>query len=628
MNRRAKAVLLAVFLSATVRSARATGEPVNGFPNWAERVIHEWMNRARVQPSLEMTNCGSNCSGDGSCYMPQPPLYWNEMVNRSARFHSAEMLQQGYFAHDSACTLVSNISSLYPASCNGAATCACVGGTKTCSTVCTAWDARVQMFGASAGGEIIASSSDPNSAFYQWLYEPYTTPDPTCVYVQGPPTNGHRYLILTSQGSVGAGVESGGAAVGDFTGLSGTGKVPSGSHYPRGLASTIDAWANWFDNAGPLDASVIVDGTSIPMMLERGTATNGAWHAVLTGYTSGCHRYDFLFHDSSNTAVRYPTTGTFGIGDSTCADWLPSATRGDVTGDGKADVVWRRDLTGENYLWTMNGTGLSAATPLPQLADTNWKIVGQGDFDGDGKSDLLWRNSSTGADYIWFMDGATLKSAQPLLTVPDANFKVVAVGDFDGDGKADIFWRNSATGSDYVWLMSGASVLASSAVTAVSDLNWVVVGTGDFDGDAKYDILWRNLSTGANYLWTMNGTTVSSQIGIPAVTDGNYFVVAVGDFTGDGKADIFWRNILTGANYLWQMNGATLTAATAVTAVTDINWKVAGFGDFNNDGKTDLFWRHVITGDTYVWLMTGATLSGSAGVATVSDPNWKIVAPK
>ncbi len=297
--------------------AAADGEAVNGFPNWQERVMHEWTNRARCDPQVEMAACGSAC-GEGACYQPQPPLPWSAALNHSARFHSDEMAAQNYFAHDSACTLVSNIASLYPASCTGAASCACVGGTQTCSPTCTAWSDRVSLFGASPAGEIIASGTDPNGAFYQWLYEPFSSS--ACGYHQGPPTNGHRYNILMSGPAVGYGLGSG-ASVGDFGASGAPGKLVSGSHYPRAAAS-VDAWASWYASAGPKSALVNVDGECTPMTLGRGAVTNGAYHAALTGVGSGCHRYFFLFHDASDAIVTYPTTGSLGIGPAgTCADW-------------------------------------------------------------------------------------------------------------------------------------------------------------------------------------------------------------------------------------------------------------------------------------------------------------------
>ncbi len=311
-------LVLVVVVLATVSSrvAHADGEAVNGFPNWQERVMHEWTNRARCDPQVEMAACGAGCS-EGTCYTPQPPLPWMAALNHSARFHSDEMAAQSYFAHDSACTLVANIDALYPASCTGAASCACVGGTKTCSPTCTAWNARVGLFGGGAAGEIIASGQDPNGAFYQWLFESFN--QTSCGYVQGPPTNGHRYNILMSGPAVGYGAGAG-ASVGDFGGSGTLGKIASGSHYPRSGA-TVDAWANWYDTAAPMSAVINVDGTCSSLQLGRGSVTNGAYHAALTGVGSGCHRYFFLFHDSGGTSITYPTTGSLGIGDASCADW-------------------------------------------------------------------------------------------------------------------------------------------------------------------------------------------------------------------------------------------------------------------------------------------------------------------
>ena len=279
--------------------------------------MHEWTNRARCDPQVEMTNCGSACA-EGACYTAKAPLPWMEALNHAARFHSDEMKAQNYFAHDSACTLVSNINSLYPGSCTGAASCACVGGTQTCNPTCTTWSGRVSLFSASAAGEIIASGTDPNGAFYQWLYESYNKT--TCGFDYGPPTNGHRYNILMSGPAVGYGAGTG-PSVGDFGGSGTTTKLISGSHYPR-YAATVDAWANWYDSAAPSGALINVDGTCTAMTLTRGSGTNGAYHTAVTGMGSGCHRYFFLFHDSNSTLVTFPTTGSLGIGPAnSCADW-------------------------------------------------------------------------------------------------------------------------------------------------------------------------------------------------------------------------------------------------------------------------------------------------------------------
>ena len=289
------------------------GESINGFPNWAERVLLQWMNRARVDPQKELANCGAAC-GERACYRPMAPLVWSEQLNRSARFHADEMGRQGYFAHDSKCNVVTNINSLYPTACNGAANCACTSGAPT------AWTGRVALFGAGASGEIIASGTDPDRAFYMWLYE--NAGAPTCGFGVG---NGHRYLILASDGAVGVGMTSN--AVGDFGGGATPYQIPSAAHYPR-QAETVTIWANWYDKAAPNSANAIVDGKCTSLSLQRGTATNGAWSAEAKGVGSGCHRYYISFIDSTNHEITWPATGSLGIGGASCEDWNSSRTNG------------------------------------------------------------------------------------------------------------------------------------------------------------------------------------------------------------------------------------------------------------------------------------------------------------
>ncbi len=322
--RRILVVMLFTAVAANAQTAAElrAGESVNGFPTWAERVVLEWMNRARVAPQIEMTSCGAAC-GDASCYRPQAPLFWSETLNHAARFHAAEMTQQGYFAHDSKCTIVPNIQSLYPTGCDGSASCGCVGGSPSCATGgCTPWSTRVSLFGSSPAGEIIASTNDPNGAFYLWLYEPAAPA--TCGFTI---PNGHRWLILTSSGGVGVGI-NGFESVGDFGSGGVQYKIPSAAHYPQ-QAAAVEIWANWYDTAAPRSATAVVDGHCFPMSLKRGTSKNGAWSATATNVGSGCHRYYISFIDSTGAEVTYPATGSLGIG---CADWDTSRVQASCSG--------------------------------------------------------------------------------------------------------------------------------------------------------------------------------------------------------------------------------------------------------------------------------------------------------
>ncbi len=308
-------VCLGLAVLAVASSASAVGESVGGFPNWRERTIHEFMNRSRVDPASDLAACPATACLEKTCYKAASPLYFDLKLGRAARFHSDEMKQQGYFAHDSACTVVSNISTLYPTSCKGAASCACTGGTKSCSPTCTAWNARGALFGTNFSGEIIASPTDPKQAFYLWLYETATTS--MCGYTAA---NGHRYNILTAGPSVGVGVTDAGASVGDFGGAAaGTYKIPSGSHYPQ-TGNSIEMWANWKDAAAPSQAVVNVEGKCSTMQLKFGTNQNGAFTTTLTGLPTTCQRYRFEFKDSGGTAVMFPQTGAYYIGTGCATD--------------------------------------------------------------------------------------------------------------------------------------------------------------------------------------------------------------------------------------------------------------------------------------------------------------------
>lgn len=325
MNKRGLIVLLAASVVGP-SVAGAVGEPTGGFPNWQERVIHQWINRARAAPAADLAKCTAGNCGDSSCYLPIAPLGFDLKLSRAARFHSDEMQRQGYAGlnHSSECTIVPNIDALYPTQCSGVASCACVGGTKSCSPTCQSFSARIQLFGGSPSGEIIAGGTDPNAAFYLWLYEQAT--NTACMYTSD---KGHRWNILKAGPAVGAGMTTGplygGTAVGVFGSGAAPAKIPSGTHYPQ-RGTQVEAWASYYDTQAPMQALVNVDGKCTNLTVARGGMSGGmfnaAYSAMLTGLNATtCARYVFQFKDAAGADVTYPTTGSLGIGPATCADW-------------------------------------------------------------------------------------------------------------------------------------------------------------------------------------------------------------------------------------------------------------------------------------------------------------------
>jgi RHS repeat-associated protein len=215
---------------------------------------------------------------------------------------------------------------------------------------------------------------------------------------------------------------------------------------------------------------------------------------------------------------------------------------GDTDGDGKGDLVWRNTTTGEMYLYPMDGLNIKATEgPMRTSADMNWKITGSSDFDGDGKSDLLWWNQTTGETYLWPLNGTTIGPMEGALrTLATLDWKVAQSADYDGDGKADLLLKNHVTGEHYLWPLEGTNIKPSEGtVRTVSDLNWKIVPNAD-----KPALSSKSLSTTA-----ATGTGPGNPKGM-AKTAPNVVVYYVhGDQLGTPRAitrpwdnKVVWRN--------------------------------------------------------------------------------------
>ncbi|WP_406001369.1 N-acetylmuramoyl-L-alanine amidase [Streptomyces sp. NBC_00829] len=128
----------------------------------------------------------------------------------------------------------------------------------------------------------------------------------------------------------------------------------------------------------------------------------------------------------------------------------------DVTGDGRADLL-ARDTSG--VLWLYKGTGTNA-TPFAARVKigSGWGIYNQltdtGDLTGDGKADLLTRDTS---GVLWLYKGtgsATAPYAARVKTGSGWGAYGILNGpsDLSGDGKPDVIARDT---SGVLWLYKG-----------------------------------------------------------------------------------------------------------------------------------------------------------------------------
>ncbi|MFJ4939696.1 FG-GAP-like repeat-containing protein [Streptomyces pseudovenezuelae] len=118
---------------------------------------------------------------------------------------------------------------------------------------------------------------------------------------------------------------------------------------------------------------------------------------------------------------------------------------GDLTGDGRTDLLARKASTGDVYLFANDG----ASRLKPGVKIRSWatykKIVGAGDLNGDGFGDVLVQDK---AGTLWRYDGTgagQVKERVKVFSNWGTSYNVVVgVGDITGDGRNDLVSRDTA----------------------------------------------------------------------------------------------------------------------------------------------------------------------------------------
>jgi hypothetical protein len=168
---------------------------------------------------------------------------------------------------------------------------------------------------------------------------------------------------------------------------------------------------------------------------------------------------------------------------------------GDVTGDGKADVVTAPGAGAIGVVKVFDGvTGVLSGQFQPyEDSFTGGVYVATGDIDGDGVQDIITGTGKGGGPRVQVFQGGTFASILNFFPY-ESTFRggvLVAAGDVNGDGRADIVTGTGVGGGPRVQAFSGVDnkVLANYFAYESTFRGGVFASVGDLNGDGRAEII-------------------------------------------------------------------------------------------------------------------------------------------
>ncbi|MFD9634663.1 FG-GAP repeat domain-containing protein [Streptomyces violascens] len=368
-----------------------------------------------------------------------------------------------------------------------------------------------------------------------------------------------------------------------------------------------------------LSATPVKDGTTGADTLSVNSGTNswssGGWNAynklTVPGDVTGDGKADLLARTPSGDLYLYPGTGAvsgspFGdrikVGSGWGAYDQIVGTR-DMNGDGNADVV-ARTPGGDLYLYPGSG---SAAAPLKDRVKigTGWEIYNQ-IFpldDSAGHSDLVARDVS-GTLWYYASDGKGGFADRSKMAPTWEGADLANTGGNPSSQKKNGIRGLDGTGTIYGYTTKGDGTFWDRYMSSSAG-GWAGVPTDKISLASSLDTSSR---WGTLLQVVPDGTLYLKNTSVGAGWDAFNGLAGVGDLTGEGNGDLLARGN-NGHMYLYPGNGQATGFYNRIDLGAGWNGfnKLIGAGDINGDGIADLLARD---GNGHLFMYPGKSTPG------------------
>ncbi len=265
---------------------------------------------------------------------------------------------------------------------------------------------------------------------------------------------------------------------------------------------------------------------------------------------------------------------------------------GDMTGNGRSDLVAVAPQYGRVVVWPNNGASFTIPSGNPAWMENQGDYTSYefmiGDMTGDGKADLVAVAPQHGRVVVWPSNGGgfDIPSGNPAWLEHQGDYTgyEFMVGDMTGDGSFDLIAVAPKHGRAVVWESNNSGFIIPSGNPAWMENQGDYTGykfmVGDVTGDGSFDLIAVAPKHGRAVVWESNNSGFIIPSGNPAWMEnqGDYtgYKFMVGDMTGDKKADLVAVTPQYGRTVVWPSNGASFNIPTGNPA-----W-IENQGDYSN----------------------------------------------